>query len=116
MEKKDLAEDKVRVIKIGREALFEFIYEKFMDNLEAYFDVDSLEVMSTWGINWEDGAFIFCVHKAEDGAGNIVKLPDEIDLQQLMKKIPDTTTTMFADRRYREFTKDECVSLSEKMR
>lgn len=115
MEKKKLDEDKVRVIKIGREALFEFVYETFMDNLESYFDVDSVEVMSTWNINFEEGVFIFCVHKGEDGAGNIMKLPDEIDLQQLMKNIPDTTASMFVDGRYREFTKDECVYLSGKM-
>ena len=38
-------ENKIRVIKIGKEALFEFIYEKIIDNQEQYFDVDPLEVM-----------------------------------------------------------------------
>lgn len=37
-------ENRIRVIKIGKEALFEFIYEKFIDNQELYFDVDALEV------------------------------------------------------------------------
>lgn len=114
MEKKKLDEDKVRVIKIGREALFEFIYENFMGELEAYFDVDPLDVIGTWDINFEDGAFVFCVNKFEDASGNIMTLPDEVDLQQLMKKIPDTTSTMFANGRYREFTKTELVQLSKK--
>ena len=32
-----------------------------------------------------------------------------------MINIPDTTTTMFADDRYKEFTKDELVKLSKKV-
>jgi hypothetical protein len=103
--KKRLSEDKVRVIKIGKEALFEFIYEKFIDDQDTYFDVDPLKVTDTFDINLERGEFIFCVHKLEDKDGNFINLPEEIDLQQLMKNIPDTTTTMYADGRYKEFTK-----------
>ena len=113
--KKMLSEDKVRVIKIGKEALFDFIYEKFIDDQKIYFDVDPLEVTDTFDINFECGEFIFCVHKSEDEDGNFIKLPEEIDLQQLMKNIPDTTTTMYADGRYKEFTKAELVELSKKL-
>ena len=42
-------------------------------------------------------------------------MPEEIDLQHLMENIPDTTSTMFADNRYKEFTKEELVELSKKM-
>ena len=38
----------------------------------------------------------------------------EIDLQKIMRAIPDTTETMFSPNRYREYTKDELVSLSKK--
>ena len=112
--KKRLSEDKVRVIKIGKEALFEFIYEKFIDDQDTYFDVDPLKVTDTFDINLERGEFIFCVHKLEDKDGKFINLPEEIDLQQLMKNIPDTTTTMYADGRYKEFTKAELVELSKK--
>lgn len=113
--KKKLDENSVRVIKIGKKALFEFIYEKFIDDEEIFFDVDILDVMSTFDINFERGEFICCVSKVEDADGKILKLPDEIDLQQLMENIPDTTSTMFADNRYQEFTKEELVELSKKV-
>ena len=114
MKKKRLSEDKVRVIKIGKEALFEFIYEKFIDDQDTYFDVDPLAVTDTFDVNFERGEFIFCVYKSEDEKGHFIKLPEEIDLQQLMKNIPDTTTTMYADGRYKEFTKAELIELSKK--
>lgn len=60
------------------------------------------------------GEFIFCVYQSEDAEGNFVTLREEIDLQQLMIHIPDTTTTMYADGRYKDFTKDEFVALSKK--
>lgn len=112
--KKKLDENSVRVIKISKEALFEFIYEKFIDGEEIFFDVDLLDVVSTFDINFERGEFICCVSKAEDPEGKILKLPEEIDLQQLMENIPDTTSTMFAGNRYKEFTKEELVELSKK--
>ena len=112
--KKKLDENIVRVIKISKEALFEYIYEKFIDDEETFFDVDVLDVISTFDINFERREFICCVSKSKDADGNILKLPEEIDLQQLMENIPDTTSTMFADNRYKEFSKEELVKLSKK--
>lgn len=112
--KKELKENSVRVIKIGKEALFEYIYEKFIDDEEMFFDVDISDVISTFDINFERGEFICCVSKAEDGDGKILKFPEEIDLQQLMENIPDTTSTMFAGGRYKEFTREELIKLSKK--
>ena len=103
----------IRVIKIGKEALFEFIYEKFIENQEQYFDVDPLEVIDTFDLDFENGEFIFCVHKDEDKDGNIIEFPEEIDLKILLKKLPDTTNTMFADGRYKEYSKEELVELSK---
>ena len=111
--KKKLDKDSVRVIKISKEALFEFIYEKFIDDSETFFDVDILDVISTFDINFERGEFIFCVSKAEDENGTILKLPNEIELQHLMKSIPDTTKSMYVDNRYKEFTKEELITLSK---
>lgn len=68
----------------------------------------------TFDIDWENGQFIFCVHKSEDDNENFIPLPDGIDLQQLMKILPDTTTSMYSEDRYREYTKDELVELSRK--
>ena len=113
--KKKLDENSVRVIKISKEALFEFIYEKFIDDEEIFFDVDLFDVISTFDINFERGEFICCVSKAEDADGKMLKLPEEIDLQRIMKNIPDTTATMFVENRYKEFTKEELVELSKKV-
>ena len=113
--KKKLDQNSVRVIKISKEALFEFIYEKFIDDEELFFDIDLLDVVSTFDINFERGEFICCVSKSEDANGNVLKLPEEINLQNLMLNIPDTTATMFVDNRYKEFTKEELIELSKKV-
>ena len=108
-----IGENKIRVIKISKEALFEFIYVKFIDSQELYFDVDSLEVMDTFDIDFENGDFIFCVHKSEDENGSIIEFPKEIDLKKLLKDLPDTTNTMFGDGRYKEYSKEELIELSK---
>lgn len=111
--KKQLNNDTVRVIKIGKEALMEFIYESFMDHLGDYLDVDPVDVTNAFCIDLEQGAFICCSSKAEDENGKLLKLPAEIDLQKLMATIPDTTPTMYAQGRYKEYSKEELVSLSK---
>lgn len=104
-------ENKIRVIKIGKNALFEFIYESFIDNIEDYFDVDSLSVTGTFDIDWDNGSFIFCVHKNEDKNGEIIRFPKDIELGKLLKSLPDTTNTMFSEGRYKEYTKEELSKL-----
>ena len=111
---KKLDKNNVRVIKISKEALFEFIYEKFVEDQETFFDVDMIDVSSTFDINFERGEFIFCVSKSEDEDGTILTLPDEIDLQCLMKNIPDTTESMYVNDRYKEFTKEQLIMLSKR--
>ena len=110
---KPLSENNVRVIKISKEALFEFIYEKIIDDQETYFDVDPLSVSDTFDVNFKDGLFICCVHKSEDKDGNIINFPAEIDLQKLMLRIPDTTPSMYQNDRYMEYTKEELIELSK---
>ena len=109
---KRLEEDNIRVIKIGQQALCEYIYENFIAEQAEFFDVDPLAVTGTFDMNFDRGEFVFCVYKSENKNGQMIRLPEETDLQQLMKNIPDTTATMFAAHRYVEFTKDEFVALS----
>ena len=113
---KKLDENSVRVIKIGKEALLEFIYESFIADQESLFDVDALDVTDYFDINLESGEFIFCVSKNEDSNGEFLRLPKEIDLKNLMRNLPDTTDSMFVPKktRYKEFTKDELIELSKK--
>ena len=107
-------EDKVKVIKISKEAIFEFIYENFIDEADCYLDVNSLEVTTTFDMDWDNGQFIFCAYKAEDKKGNIIHLPQKVDLQKLMRNISDTTSSMFQEDRYKVYTKEELVKLSTK--
>ena len=117
MEKnKKLDENTIRVIKIGKEALLEFIYESFIADQESIFDVDALDVTDYFDIDFERGEFVFCVAKSEDSNGEFLRLPKEIDLKNLMRNLPDTTDSMFVPKktRYKEFTKEELVELSKK--
>ena len=113
MKKKKLGDDKVRVIKISKDALFEFIYENFIDDQDVYFDVDPLAVTSTFSMDYDNCDFIFCVSNTEDALGNLTYLHHKIDPQKLLQKLPDTTSTMFADGRYREYTIEELETLSK---
>ena len=49
---KELNDDEVRVIKISKEALFEFIYEKFIDDQDLYLDVDPLDVTNVVSLSF----------------------------------------------------------------
>ncbi|MBQ7347328.1 MAG: hypothetical protein IJW55_05165 [Clostridia bacterium] len=104
-----LNENSVRLIKIGKEALFEFIYEKMIEDQK-----DPLSVANTFDMDWENGQFIFCVHRSEDKNGNFIEFPKEINLKSLMRNLSDTTTSMFQNNRYKEFTKEELIALSKK--
>ena len=112
--KNELDENTVRVIKISKEALFEFIYEKFIEDQEDFLDVDPLEVANAFDISFERGEFIFSAYKSEDSNGRIIESPKEIDWQRVMANIPDTTATIFSDGRYKEYTKEELIEISKK--
>ncbi len=113
MKKEILKEENIRVIKIGKEALLEFIYESFIEKQDIFFDVNPLQIMDTFDIDWENGQFIFGVYKSEDSNKNIISLPKEINLKKVMKSIPNTTSTMFTENRYREYNKEELIEFSK---
>jgi len=102
-----LTNDEVHVIKIGEEALFEFIYEKFIDDQDIYLDVDPLSVTDSFYIDWENRQFIFCAYKTEDENGELLEFDERIDIEKLINKIPDTTESMYSSNRYKKYTKSE---------
>lgn len=108
-----LDNDTVRVIKIGKQALYEFIYESVIEHQGNLFNVDALDVVDYFDINYERGEFIFCVCKSEDENGNFLRLPDDVNLQKIMQNIPDTTSTMFSGISYKEYTKKDLTRLSK---
>ena len=109
-----LDENTVRVIKIGKDALYEFIRDHMGDETEQYMDVDDRNVTRTFVIDFETCDFIFCVSKAEDKYGNILNLSYDT-VGDAMKNIPYTTKSLYqGDCRYRDYTRKEIVELSEK--
>ena len=51
-----MEQDKVRLIKISKEALYEFIYEKFVEKQGEYLDVEPTEVSDFFDIDFENGS------------------------------------------------------------
>ena len=109
-----IEENKVRVIKISRDALFEFIYENIIDEHDYLLDAPAVGSHNTFSMDWETGEFIFCAHRSEDKNGNLLELPEEIDLCRLMHNMPDTTDSMYSGKKYEEFTMEELAALSKK--
>lgn len=107
--------DKARIIKISKEALFEFIYEKMIESQEDFLDVAPTEVSDWFDIDFENGQFIFCAIKSEDEFGNFLTMPKGVNLQNIMKKLPDTTDSLFSpnQQHYKEFTKEELIEMSK---
>ena len=108
--KNRIPDDKYRIIKIGKEALFELICEAFKDGEEEFFNVsDSTTMVKSFCIDWEKGEFI-CIARNE--------LPEEeehlqfnVDVNELISKIENTTDTLFASGRYIEVSKSEIDNL-----
>lgn len=60
-EEKRIPDDKYRIIKIGKEALFELICEAFKEREEEFFDIaDATTIVKSFSVDWEKGEFI-CV-------------------------------------------------------
>ena len=101
---KKIPENTYRVIKISKEALFEFIYESFIDNQETFFDItDGTKIITSFDIDWEDGSFIMVAQNCKDEP----PFGKEIDVKKISDLIDDTTNTMYADNRYIELTQEQ---------
>ena len=111
--KKQLEKDKYRVIKISKDALWEFIYESVIDKQESFFDVsDGTEITTFHDIDFKSGSYICLVKSsADDESPMALQLPEEIDLQALLKSMEDTTSSLYQPNRYKEFSIDEIKDL-----
>lgn len=107
-----MKDNECRVIKISKEALFEFIYEKFIEEQALYLDTKA-EITTNCFMDYDTNSFMFVGYKTTDKKGNINRLPEEIDLHKLMDKMEDTTITMFSDGRYKKMTMTELLELQE---
>lgn len=109
-----LDEKHVRVIKISKAAITEFIHEKLIDETEKLFDVDLSDVTTSFDIDYDSGELIFCAYKSEKDNDEANNLPYGIDLKRIIRLLPDTVSTLFEADRYKEYTADELIKLSKK--
>ena len=79
---KKLKTGRARVIKISKETLFEFIYEKFIEEQSQLLEVEPTEVSDRFELNFADGDFIFAAWRDEDPEGNFLPMPGQIDLRR----------------------------------
>ena len=98
-----------RVIKIDKEALFEFIYESFIVKEMDLMDIENrVGISNNFAIDWEKGEFIFTAHASEDEDGNEITFPQDIDIQKLLSKLPATTDSVLSPGTcYKDYSFDE---------
>ena len=103
-----MRESVCRVIKIDKDALFEYIYENFIAQEENMLDINnSVSISNHFAIDWERGEFIFVAYNDEDEAGNMISFPKDIDMQMLLRKMPATTESALSPgKKYRDYTYD----------
>lgn len=103
-----MKENTVRVIKIGKEALYEFLYENIISQEESLLQVPATEVMNSFAMDWERGEFIFMAHQAKDADGELIPLPKEIQPETLLKALPETADSLLGRGRvYRDYSFEE---------
>lgn len=68
----------------------------------------TIDVMNDFAMDWEKGEFIFAAHLQENSLGVFNPLPDDIDIQDLLKKLPVTTDSVLGKEViYRDFSFDQ---------
>lgn len=92
--KRRLKKGEVRVIRIDKEAMFEFFCETVMEKGCEYFDLHDLTKV-TFQMNWDHDAneFTCVVCNSED--------VDAVDAKLASKEVGLTTDTMFRKNRYK---------------
>ena len=101
---KTIPQGKYRVIKIGKDALYEALREYINKNTENFFDVsDPAKIVKLFDIDWDKGEFI-CVARSECEENEYLKF--DIDTEKLMKKLQNTTESMYVNDRYIELTEE----------
>ena len=70
--------------------------------------MEAIDVINDFAMDWEKGEFIFAVHLQENSLGEFNSLPNEIDNQDLLKKLPVTTDSVLGKKLiYRDFSFDQ---------
>lgn len=103
---KKIPDGKYRIIKIGKEALTEFIYDSINENARRLFDVsDETSIVKCYDIDWKKGELLLI---ARNEYVENEHLQFDFDTDELLKKLGNTATTLYTDeKRYIELTKEE---------
>lgn len=108
-QEKTIPEGKYRIIKIGKDAIFEVLREYIIDNQEDFFDVtDGTKIVTHFEIDWNNGEFI-CIARNKYGENEYLQC--DVDTTEFLLKMQDTTETMFIDKRYVEMSKEEIKNM-----
>ena len=68
----------------------------------------TIDVMNDFAMDWKKGEFIFAAHLQENSLGEFNPLLDDIDIQDLLKKLPVTTDSVLGKEViYRDFLFDQ---------
>lgn len=101
-------EHTLRVVKIDKKAIYELIYETFIAQEQELLKLSQVDVMNDFAMDWEKGDFIFAAHLQENSLGELNPLPNDIDIQDLLKKLPVTTESVLGKEEiYRDFSFDQ---------
>ncbi len=104
-----------RVIKIDKEAIYEFIRESLIDNESCFFDIDynkdkSSPIVTQCMMDWEKGEFICVASNCPDGYFESAFIADE-DVEFLLSNLENTTNTLYKENRYIELSDEEIQNL-----
>ena len=102
---KTIPQGSYRIIKIGKDAIYEVLREYITDHQKAFSDItDGTKIVKLFDIDWEKGEFI-CVARSDYGDDE--RLQFSIDAEQLLAKLPNTTDTLFAPNPFIELSEEE---------
>lgn len=109
MTERKIPDGKYRVIKIGKDAVYEAMREYFKDNAEVFFDIsDSTTAVTRFNIDWDKGEFI-CIARNELPENEHLQF--DIDTDKLFSRLENTTDTLFSRNRYVEMSESDIENL-----
>ena len=101
-------EHTLRVVKIDKEAIFELIYETFIAQEQELLNLSPVDLINDCAMDLEKGEFIFAAYLQENSLGELNPLPNDIDIQDLLQKLPVTTDSVLGrEVIYRDFSFDQ---------
>lgn len=112
---KCILDNKYRIIKISEQAIFEFLYESFIDNQNDFFDVTNknthgeASIVTSFDIDWNTREFI-CIARNELGDDEHLQFPG-IDTKVLLSKLKDTTPSLYQDNRFIELSEQQIADI-----